>query len=497
ATGELLLISQRGDGVDFEFAMNFSYAPLRTLNLIAPNLFGSPADGSYITGGAYFEDAVYVGMLPLVGALTMLRSPRRLTRRTALWALVIVIGFVFALGRHTPIFPFFYQFVPTFDLFQAPVRWHLWTVAGLSVLAAFGVERWSLGGRLRRWSKRGLAIAAALLLTALIISGTAIGAVATLGRGLILPSLMLGAVCALLLTMPASGDTSRRRSRWLTGLCVIIAADLALASHGLNPTVDPGFFQPQLDNTVSGRRYFDAATIAEQTYQRFFRFQDYRIPVDELAPLRTSHLPNINLLDRAPLLNQFDPLLIDHHARFVALIETADTDQGRSRLLEAAGVGDSSRAWIVGTACWHPNDADVVASLSAPDFDPARRVHLSGIGACPLDAEAIPAQVTVMHEDGDSLDLAVSAEREGWLVLADTAYPGWKAYVNGALTPIERANLAFRAVQIPAGESVVRFVYEPDWLALALVITVLSWAIWIMIAFTRPDTLSTGRTKSH
>ena len=39
ATAELLRQSQRSGGVDFDFAMNFSYAPARILNLFAPNVF--------------------------------------------------------------------------------------------------------------------------------------------------------------------------------------------------------------------------------------------------------------------------------------------------------------------------------------------------------------------------------------------------------------------------------------------------------------------------
>ena len=68
-TAELLRTSQRSGGVDFDFAMNFSYGPVRTLNWLAPNVFGNPGNGSYLTEGAFFEDAVYIGFLPLLAAL--------------------------------------------------------------------------------------------------------------------------------------------------------------------------------------------------------------------------------------------------------------------------------------------------------------------------------------------------------------------------------------------------------------------------------------------
>jgi len=98
-TFELLRASQRGSGVSVEFAMNFSYAPARALNLFAPNVFGTPANGSYFTNGAFFEDAVYIGLLPLVAALAALFGWRRRRRSgdalaafVPFWFVVVVIG---------------------------------------------------------------------------------------------------------------------------------------------------------------------------------------------------------------------------------------------------------------------------------------------------------------------------------------------------------------------------------------------------------------------
>ena len=155
-TAELLRTSQRSGGVDFDFAMNFSYGPARALNWLAPNVFGNPGDGSYLTEGAFFEDAVYVGFLPLIAALAAvigwvlrrfhkdLESPS-FFMTAPFWLGIAVIAFVFALGQNTPVFPFLFRNVPTFDLFQAPVRWHIWTVFALSVLAGIGTQAWGRG----------------------------------------------------------------------------------------------------------------------------------------------------------------------------------------------------------------------------------------------------------------------------------------------------------------------------------------------------------------
>jgi len=47
------------------------------------------------------------------------------------------------------------------------------------------------------------------------------------------------------------------------------------------------------------------------------------------------------------------------------------------------------------------------------------------------------------------------------LVLHDIYYPGWRAIIDGTPTPIYRANILFRAIEMPKGKHTVRFEYAP------------------------------------
>ena len=88
----------------------------------------------------------------------------------------------------------------------------------------------------------------------------------------------------------------------------------------------------------------------------------------------------------------------------------------------------------------------------------------------------------VRYEDEEvAVDLTDSAG--GILVLSDTYYPGWRAFVDGVERPILRANHVFRAVVVPAGAQEVVFSYEPDSFRYGLLVSVAAVALWLGLAW--------------
>ena len=149
-TAEYLAQSQRAAAVDYDYALNYSFWPWHLLNLLAPGIFGSPVSGDYWGYANYWEDAIYVGLLPLLMAFgALLGSLRRKPGverpwRYLTWFLfgVIALALLLALGKNTPVFPWLYRYIPTFAMFQAPARWMIWSEFALALLAGIGVERW-------------------------------------------------------------------------------------------------------------------------------------------------------------------------------------------------------------------------------------------------------------------------------------------------------------------------------------------------------------------
>jgi uncharacterized membrane protein YfhO len=58
------------------------------------------------------------------------------------------------------------------------------------------------------------------------------------------------------------------------------------------------------------------------------------------------------------------------------------------------------------------------------------------------------------------VDLEVKAGVPSLVVIAQTWYHPWRAYIDGAPAPLLRANYAFQALEVPAGTRQVRVVYQ-------------------------------------
>jgi hypothetical protein len=146
----------------------------------------------------------------------------------------------------------------------------------------------------------------------------------------------------------------------------------------------------------------------------------------------------------------------------------------------------SPRAWLVKDFKVMDSKA-ILSRMTSKDFHPDREVLLEdepkwvgeAIGGQHLPAgrqggppqhrknnigeplSGLPQKVEIIYEKNNRLQLLVKSTEDNLLVLSDTYYPGWKAFVDGIPEKIYQANYAFRAVPLNAGTHKVEFVYDP------------------------------------
>lgn len=103
----------------------------------------------------------------------------------------------------------------------------------------------------------------------------------------------------------------------------------------------------------------------------------------------------------------------------------------------------------------------------------------------PLIVPEIPfgkGKATFEREDDNEVFVHTECSLEGLLVLRDSWYPGWVAFVDGKKTPIFRINGCFRGVIVPAGRHAVRFVYRPILVYVAGLVSLLTSVFVVFVS---------------
>ena len=112
----------------------------------------------------------------------------------------------------------------------------------------------------------------------------------------------------------------------------------------------------------------------------------------------------------------------------------------------------------------HAEDGAAREAVLARPFNPARTVVLDRDLERPLAGPEPPRdqKVSFVEYSPQRLEMQVELTDDAILVLSETYHPGWQATLDGAPVPVYRANLAFRAVEVPAGEHRLVMSFQPQ-----------------------------------
>jgi len=144
------------------------------------------------------------------------------------------------------------------------------------------------------------------------------------------------------------------------------------------------------------------------------------------------------------------------------------------------------RAFCVASAHGAATDDEAIAYLQQPQFDPASEVVVMGnqglgISDQVADQPVIVSLCQLVSYEPEHVTVETNTEQDSYLVLTDAYYPGWVAEVDGQRVPIERADVLFRAVKVPAGAHHVEFRYEPQSFPIGVAISIGAWVLLLAV----------------
>lgn len=426
----------------------------------------------------------YVGILPLLLAVIAIRFVRQ--RHLPYFVLLAALGLVISFGGNTFFHSLLYLGAPGFALFQHQERAiYLYTLA-MAVLAGYGaafVAR-PLSRRQRtilvRLGWAGLAgVVAALVVAGTLYAGYLL--VEATGRAYRWRDVIgwynwfVFMLCLGLALLALRLLWRRGRLLLLSAIPAAILLDLFTVSwsHDLSPLPPAQLFVPsQIVQFIQSQR--SLLRVADYTVLNGNHGLVYLVPsvdgtygmfLERFVQLRAALPPE-----------RFYELL---NVRYV-LTRQAPPDEAQvvlaepfhehlNRVVRVDGVLE--RATVVPRGRVVDDDAQALAMLGDPEFDPRQEVLLAEPPGPAVDGGSGRARIRAYR--ANSLELEVSASG-GYLLLSEMHYPGWRAEVNGVERPLVRANYALRALALQPGDRDVRIVYDPPSLKLGALITALA-----------------------
>jgi hypothetical protein len=132
------------------------------------------------------------------------------------------------------------------------------------------------------------------------------------------------------------------------------------------------------------------------------------------------------------------------------------------------------RVYVVSAAEHETDHGKTLERLASRDFDPLVTVLVDEPMTLSNTA-GFQAEARILEYGNQLVTVQTSLDSSGILVLADSYYPGWNAYVNGRQEKIYRANLFFRGVPLSAGTHTVQFRYEPRSFAIGRAVSIITF----------------------
>lgn len=494
--------------IDLIEAHKGSLPPASFLTLISANLFGTdgplkdfwgPPSAAFGTTDIFLArnmTDVYAGALTLAAALAALGARFFANREIRFFMGAALFFALYALGRYTPAFAFFYH-IPGVDLWRRPADATYLFGFMLAILAGFGFTLIERGEARPR-----LTVLLGLLLT---LFGAALGVAALWGhltQALTPVAISLGCAALAVALIQATGAKKLTGAALVGVVAVVLTTDLivnngpnestalppeqfeVLRTDSKNPVIS--FLRERLNqNAAPDRR--DRIELAAIDFHwpnaslvhgldHDLGYNPIRLKVLEDATGAGDHLALPEQREFTRLYPAYRSPLSDMLGlRYVAAgvpIEQIDkrykpgdfdelTQIGGVRIYENKNA--FPRAQVV-ICAMHVDFTQMIETGEWPEADLHETVLLEEPPLChprkDLPPDAMQARI-LSYDNTDIRIETVAPAGGGWLVVYDVWHPWWFASLDDVETPLLRANVMFRAIAIPEGKHEARFRFQP------------------------------------
>jgi hypothetical protein len=125
--------------------------------------------------------------------------------------------------------------------------------------------------------------------------------------------------------------------------------------------------------------------------------------------------------------------------------------------------------------------SNIYSAVISKDFNPTKMAILekddntneSNREAFEANLISNEASYKVLKYSQTEMVIEYSVKQPSVFSLADTYYPGWKAYIDGEESQIYKGNYAFRAIKIPEGKHILFLKFEPTYWNIGLMGTII------------------------
>lgn len=131
--------SVRTAGVSFQFSSMFSFPPENLLTFLTPFFFGEMTFIPYWGRCYLWEMSTFIGITGFLMAIYGVVYGREIKRW--LFAIMVIALFILALGAHTPVFQFLYNWLPGFNKFRGSSKFIFPACLFLVMLAGIGFDK--------------------------------------------------------------------------------------------------------------------------------------------------------------------------------------------------------------------------------------------------------------------------------------------------------------------------------------------------------------------